>query len=99
MSQLTQSSRGRLNETQGFTSRSSVEKTENLVKYIVNLSINKYPFKRPDLVKHALNGDNKAFSQAWMEAVIYLDDVSTIFTLKTEQHFPNIHTFVIRFTV
>jgi hypothetical protein len=64
------------------TTGDSHEKYNNLVKYIVNLSVSKYPFKKVDLVKNAMAGDSKALGQLWPKVLVDLADVRKPNTVK-----------------
>lgn len=47
----------------------------NLVKVILNLSVNKHPIKKVDLVKNALGGNSRLFAKVIPQAMSELTDV------------------------
>lgn len=50
----------------------------NMVRTILNLSVNKHPIKKTDLVKNALGGNGRIFAKVIGPAMNELSDVSTI---------------------
>lgn len=49
----------------------------NLVKVILNLSVNKHPIKKVDLVKNALGGNSRIFPKVIEQAKRELADVGS----------------------
>lgn len=67
----------------------------NMVKVILNLSVNKHPIKKPDLVKNALAGNGRLFPKVIGQAMNELSDVYGYKLIETERN----KTFILISTV
>ncbi|XP_058819187.1 non-structural maintenance of chromosomes element 3 homolog [Topomyia yanbarensis] len=58
----------------------------NMVKVILNLSVNKYPIKKTDLAKNALGGNSRAFPKVIGPAMTELSEVYGYKLIETERN-------------